>query len=198
MDPHIHDEDIDFHFTELLSSSDNEVGSNVDNTNIPQCVGVERREWKNLNVVLLDDSGLAVAEGVCRNSDEMDCVDSTRLGLDHVGVLIFLSLSPNVVPPSWRFSLRRWHIRWVLYEGVSLYDHQRKHNLNDALLHLNAPARLGSRQYNSNRVRASRNAPPKKDVVITEESIREVATKDCCAKNCVQHFPREKIAGLRN
>lgn len=107
MDSHIPNEETNFHLMELFLSSNNEVGYNENNINIPQYVGVWHSAWKNLNVVHFYEYGLAMAEGICCNSCEMDCVDATRLGLDHVGVLIFIFVFSKCCPFIMEVSLSR-------------------------------------------------------------------------------------------
>ena len=64
-----------------------------------------------LDVVLLNKLGVLVADGICRNSNPRECVDTNPLGLDDVGICILNSLLPLEVPVTWRFSLRRWPCR---------------------------------------------------------------------------------------
>ena len=57
--------------------------------------------------------------------------------------------------------------------------------------------RKGLRKYDS-LTRAPRYANEcKRQRLLTEESIREVAMKDCCAHRCCQLFPREKMKAIR-
>jgi hypothetical protein len=56
----------------------------------------------------------------------MDCIDANSLGDDDVRVCILNLLLPSEVPPGWRFSLRRWPMRSVLHDGVSLWDQSRR------------------------------------------------------------------------
>ena len=70
-----------------------------------------REQWVGLDVVLLNDLGVPVVNGICRTSDPRECVDANPLGLDDVGVCILNSLLPLEVPLTWRFSLRQWPLR---------------------------------------------------------------------------------------
>jgi hypothetical protein len=45
------------------------------------------------------------------------------LGNDRVAVQIVESLVDDEVPSEWMFSMRAWHIRRVLLNEASLYDH---------------------------------------------------------------------------
>ena len=91
-----------------------------------ECVGLSRAEWINLDVVLLNDNGVAVAEGICRNTHPQDCIDENPLGPEDVGVMILESLVHSEVDPTHRFSLRRWPLRNVTIDGVSLREHEQK------------------------------------------------------------------------
>jgi hypothetical protein len=75
-----------------------------------------------IDVVLFNKVGVAVANGICRNSNASDCVDASPLGPDDIGVCILNSLVPLEIPATWRFSLRRWSLRRVFHEEVSLWD----------------------------------------------------------------------------
>ena len=59
-----------------------------------------------LDVVLFNELGVPVADGICRNSDPRECVDANPLGVDDVGECILNYLLPFKVPLMWRFSLR--------------------------------------------------------------------------------------------
>ena len=98
-----------------------------DNDDIPLCVRFSREQWVGLDVILLNDVGVPVANGICRNSDPRDCVDANPLGLNDVGVCILNSLLPLEVHVTWRFFLRRWPLRRVLHNEVNLWDHGRRH-----------------------------------------------------------------------
>ena len=59
---------------------------------IVQCSGLLRLHWINLEVVLLNDNGVVVIEGVCCNTHPHDCLDQNPLGNGNVGVVILESL----------------------------------------------------------------------------------------------------------
>ena len=106
---------------------DQSLHSGEDHNDIPLYVGFGREEWVGLDVVLLNELGVPVANGICRNCDPCECVDANPLGPNDVGVCILNSLLPLEVPVTWRFSLRRWPLRRVLHEEISLWDHRRRH-----------------------------------------------------------------------
>ena len=118
---------------------------------IPLCAGFGREQWVGLYVVLLNDVGVPVADGICRNSDPRECVHANSLGLHDVGVCILNSLLPLEVPATWRFSLRRWPLRRVLHDEVNLWDHERRLEQTKLALLANTHPRKGLRRYESNR-----------------------------------------------
>jgi len=163
---------------------------------IPPCEGYSREQWVDLDVVLLNACAVPVANGVCRNSNPTDCIDAKPLGEDDVGVCILNSLLPSEVPPSWRFSLRRWPLRSVHHDGVSLWDQSRRFEQLQQSLFATMRPRQGRRKYDSVRV-PREPTQRRRDHTLGDTSIRSVATKDCCAKKCCQLFPRDKIKSLR-
>ena len=164
---------------------------------IPSCEGFSREQWVGLDVVLLNHNGDPVADGILRNSAPHECVDASPLGEDDVGVCILNSLLPLEVPLTWRFSLRRWPHREVLHNGVSLWNHGRRHKKTQEALLASRRPRKGLRKYESSRLPRDEALHCRRDRILQDESIRLVATKDCCALNCCQLFPRDKIKSLR-
>jgi hypothetical protein len=81
----------------------------------------------NLDVVLLNDTGVVVAEGICRNTNPQDCIVENLLGPEDGGVVILESLVHSEVDPTHNSSLRRWPLRNVTINGVSLRDHEQQH-----------------------------------------------------------------------
>ena len=56
---------------------------------------------------------------------------------------------------------------------------------------------MGARPYESSQ--EQRNAKKiAKEALLSTESIRNVATKTCCSKNCLQPFSRDKIEALKS
>jgi hypothetical protein len=188
---------------ESIHETTDEDGLDLPSPSIPlcptvECAGLSRDSWVNMDVVLLNDSGVAVAEGVCRNSHPHDCIDENQLGTDDVGVVIWESLNHSEVDPTHRFSLRRWPLRNVTIDGVSLRDHERRYMEKQIEVLANTRPRKGLRKYET----LARSTPttsnePKRQRFLGEESIREVATKDCCVHRCCQLFPRDKLKAIR-
>jgi hypothetical protein len=56
-------------------------------------------------VILVIEDGEAVATGVVRACKPTDCVDSTQLGADDVGVFTFQSNGHAALLDDWRFSV---------------------------------------------------------------------------------------------
>jgi hypothetical protein len=77
------------------------------------CTGLLRSQLLDKCVTLLFEEGVVVATGVIRASQPSDCVDSTQLGPDNVGVFILDSNRHNAVPDDWRFSIRHWPLSKV-------------------------------------------------------------------------------------
>ena len=85
------------------------------------CMGLSRALWVNLEVVLVNDNGVVVAEGICCNTHPQDCIDKNPFGTEDVGVVIWKSLIHFKVP------LRRWPLKNVTIERVSLHEHEWQH-----------------------------------------------------------------------
>lgn len=75
---------------------------------IVECSGLSKLKWVNLEVVLLNESGVPVAEGVCHNTHPHDCVDQYPLGNKDVGVVIIELFVHSKVHPTQCFLLCRW------------------------------------------------------------------------------------------
>ena len=56
---------------------------------------------------------------------------------------------------------------------------------------------LGARLYDSSREQRNAKKILKKEALLSTESIRNVATKTCCSRSCLQPFPCDKIEALR-
>jgi hypothetical protein len=162
-----------------------------------ECAGLSRASWVNKDVLLLNDSGVVVAEGICRNTHPQDCIDENPLGSEDVGIVILESLVHSEVDPTHRFSLRRWPLRNVTIDGVSLRDHEERHMELEKELQSNMRPRKGLRKYDTLARPAPTATDCKRQRLLGEESIREVATKDCCVFRCCQLFPRDKLKAIR-
>ena len=151
----------------------------------------------NLDMVLLNESGVVVAEGIGRNTHLQDCIDENLLGPEDVGVVILESLVHFEVDPTHRFSLRMWPLRNVTIDGVSLRDHEQRHMQIKMEQQSNMRARKGRRKYETLACPIPSATDCKRQMLLGEESIREVVTNDCCVHRCCQLFPRDKLKVIR-
>ena len=88
------------------SDDDSSIMTNMDDSIIPQCEGIPRRNWSGKCVVLQNASGAAMAEGICCNvRSDVVIGSSGPLGDSHVVVQILSSLSENDVLDEWRYSI---------------------------------------------------------------------------------------------
>ncbi len=164
-----------------------------------QCEGLRRSLWITKCVTLKNDEGVDVAQGICNSVDADLVVDSDGkpLGDNRVAIQIAESLCEEVVPSEWMFSMHSWPITRVYLNGASLHDHEQMSIYKSALNASQNPIRLGTRPYDSSRQRKERNRPTKKEYLTSTEAINGVASIVCCARNCLQPFPRSKIQALR-
>ena len=109
----------------LSFDADSNMMTNMDNSVIPQCEGIPRRNWTGKCIVLQNASGAAVAEGICRNVSSDDVIRSFGpFGDSHMAVQISSSFSAIDVPNEWRYSVRAWPIECVYCNGANLKDHE--------------------------------------------------------------------------
>ena len=94
--------------------------------------------------------------------------------------------------------MRSWHIKRVFLNGASLYDHEQMNLFNLTSQAARQRSRVGACPYDSSQERRNAQKIPKKEALLNTESIRNVATKTCCSRSCLQHFPRDKIEALRS
>ena len=167
---------------------------------VVQCEGIPRKSWMTKCVALQNDAGVVVGKGICHNVDSSLIIDSDNqpLGDDRVAVQIAESLSERDIPSDWMFQLRAWHISCIFLNGASLYDHEQMHLFKVSLGASRRRSRFGARPYESSRGRRNSERVPKKEALLTIESIRNVSTMFCCLKNCLQRFPCDRIEALRS
>ena len=77
--------------------------------------------------ILLNKIVVMVKYEICRNFDPRECMDANPLSVDDVGMCILNSLLPIDVPLTWRFSLHQWPFQLVFHEGISMWNHDRRH-----------------------------------------------------------------------
>ena len=167
---------------------------------VVQYEGIPRKSWMTRCVALQNDSGVVVGKGICHNVDSALIIDSGNqpLGDDRVAVQIAESLSERDVPSDWVFQLRAWHISCVFLNGASLYDHEQMHLFKVSSGASRRQSWVGACPYESSRGQRNSDRVPKKEALLSVESIRNVSTMSCCSKNCLQRFPRDRIEALRS
>ena len=161
---------------------------------IPHYIGLSRTELKGKAVVLFDDEGHALCDGLICNTNPLDCVDNSILGAEDVGVII-MNPTDNVISRDWENTLHRWPLSLTKFEGHTLAE--------ILLVHHNATREsqshrrlLGKRQYNTANMCATRPAG-KKIWGATEEHARMLSAVDCCSEHCCQVFPRPLLMSIR-
>lgn len=107
--------------------------------------GMSRQEWVNAPVVLLRDASILVGFGVCRYSQPEDFVDGILLGDSHVGVTV-LQLMEGCSSDDDVFSCPRWNMKYVLSDGISLFERLRQYGANGASLGRDKKASREDRQ----------------------------------------------------
>ena len=96
------------------------------------------------------------------------------------------------------FQMRSWHIKRVFLNGASLHDHDQVNLFNLTSQATRRRSRVGARPYDSSRERRNAEKIPKKEALLNAESMRNMATKTCCSRSCLQPFPCDKIEALRS
>ena len=167
---------------------------------VAQCEGLSRRLWMIKCVTLKNEAGESVGKGICHNMNLDLIIDSDNqpLGEDRVAVLNVESLSEHDVPSDWLFQLSSWHINRVFLNCTSLYNHEQMNLFNLASIASHQCSRVSARVYESSQERRNSDKIPKKETLLSTESITNVSTKSCCSKNCLQPFPRGKIEALKS
>lgn len=162
---------------------------------IPNCTGIARDDWCKKEVTLVE-SGMVVASAYVEFAKDWQSINGrTVLGDEYVGVVVCeVFHTQSALKPR---TLQRWHIKSVLYEGVSLYDHQRKYNLAVEAEAARLGDRRGNRQYYSLRHTSRPVQRKRKDVLVEKRSIDETMATACCKRECVTQFNAALIETLR-
>ena len=118
----------------------------------------------------------------------------TALGPNNVGVVVCEVLqSASSLRPR---TLRSWPVWNTLFQGVSLYNQERKYNERIAANVARVGRRHGLRKYAS--TRQYRDRPKKrKDILIEEASITDTLASRCCKNECMSQFTARLIETLR-
>src|SRR6202048_169914 len=98
--PSASEDDLDIVGEASMDGSADEDHLDVPSPSVPQCtivecMGLSRASWVNLEVALLNESGVVVAEGICRNTHPEDCIDQNPFGTEDVGSVILECLVPS-------------------------------------------------------------------------------------------------------
>ena len=129
-------------------------------------------------------------------SKEWQCIDGRApLGKEYVGVIVCEVFSMDMTLAS--HTLQRWPIKNTLYEGVSLYNQERKYN---EILQTKAERmgeRQGSRQYFSRRKAMNSTVSKRKHSLVQKSSIFSMLRSTCCKRKCIGQFSRALIKTLR-
>lgn len=108
--------------------------------------GLSRLEWVNLEMVLLNDSGDPVVEGIYRSTHPHNCVDQNHLAMR---MLVLSSFRPSFI--LWCIPLKGYCFvdGHVMLEGVSLCDHEQRHMQIQEELQANMSSCKGLHKYDS-------------------------------------------------
>ena len=152
---------------------------------VVQCKDIPRKSWMTKCVALQNDASVIVGKGICHNVESALIIDSDNQPLedDRVAVQIAESLLEHNVPSNWMFQLRAWHISRIFLNGASLYNHEQMHLFSVSSRASRRQSRVGALHYKSCRGRRNSKRIPKKEALLTVESIRNVSTMSCCSKN---------------
>lgn len=163
---------------------------------IPSCIGIGRDDWCKKEVSLIDEKGSVLAYAYVEFAKEWQSINGrTELGKEYVGVVVCeVAHTHSALKPR---TLQRWPVKSVLYEGVSLYDHERKYNEGLDARAARLGDRRGSRQYVSLRTASHPPIKKRKDVLIEKKSIVETLRNSCCKLECVTQFSAHLIETLR-
>ena len=162
-----------------------------------ECSGLQREQWVNIPVMLVNAHGENVAKGICRNVDPMDCVEDKCLGVDHVGVLIMEPIE-GMMDMDLIFSLRMWPISAVFHQRYTLAYHLlvSAHRSRSQTQLLEKRRNEGKRAYVSSRT-SSHARRTKKSQILDNNSICQLSAVVCCDRECTRYFPRDEALKLR-
>ena len=150
-------------------------------------------------MIILNDDGEIVAEGICQSVDSDSILHSCDepLGKDDVIVQIVKCINLDFVPAVVIFGSRIWKLSHAIHDGWSIRDHLRRAEYNVAVYARNHPKKKKVRPYDLGERNPRILRTKREQQLLTLESVNLVASKMCCPKNCCQHFLREKIMALR-
>ena len=96
-------------------------------------------------MILTNDLGVDVAQGICHSVNADLIIDNDGMPLDNdcVAIQIAESLVEDEVSFEWMFSMRMWHICTVFLNRASLYDYDQRHIYKVAAHAMNCRPRRG-------------------------------------------------------
>ena len=180
--------------SEAVFSEDNDIHVEDIDQN---CSGLQREDWVNIPVMLVNEDGQNMAKGICRNVNPIDCVEDKCLGNDHVGVLIMEPIE-GMLDMGAMFALRAWPISRVFHGGCTLAHHLlvSTHRLRAKTKLLEKRRRDGKRAYATSRT-LEHTKPTKKSQILNNASIQQLSAIVCCDRECLRFFPRDEALVLR-
>ena len=125
----------------MCTSSEDEQSklNTAEDSSIPICEGILRKNWIGKCVVLQNASGISIASGINRNVSSNVVIGlSGPLGDTHVAVEISASLCQDDVPNEWRYSVRAWPIELVHCNGANFWDHELRARYNSMVADLSS------------------------------------------------------------
>ena len=164
---------------------------------VAPCEGIPRSAWYTKCVTFQNESAVEVAKGICHSVDANLVIDMDEKPLDdnRVAIQVAESLCEAEVPSLWMWSMQSWPISRVYLNGASLYDHDQTAIFKDLV---NASRGQVTSTYVSTRKWRESYNLSKKEALLTPKAIAEVSSKNCCAKNCLQPFPRGQIQAIQS
>ena len=163
---------------------------------IPDFIGLAREDWCKKEVTLVNDTGVAVATAYVEFAKEWQAIDGrSPLGKDYVGIVVCKVLDTRSSLAC--RTLQRWPMQNTMYEGVSLYNHERQ--CSDMLKAKDARRGTsgGSRQYLSERQARIPRPLKRKDTLLLKNSIQETLRSSCCKRRCIGQFSFAEVETLR-
>ena len=117
--------------SDLVFDVEEDVPEVISDRDIPECEGVPCHLWIMKGVSLHNSDGIALEEGICHSVKSDLVVGSTGpFGDTHVAVQILSNLKPDEFLDDWRYFVRAFPITHVFYNGVSFFNHERRHKFN--------------------------------------------------------------------
>jgi hypothetical protein len=163
---------------------------------VPNCIGLSREDWCKKEVALVNDSGVPLATAYVEFAKEWQSINGrSPLGKEYVGVVVceVLERSSSLACRT----LQRWPIKNTMYEGVSLYNHERQYNEMVKAKVARLGSGRGDRQYFSVRHPRMPVQMKRKDTLLQKKSIEKTLRSSCCKRQCIGQFSHTQVETLR-